>query len=102
MKKILLYGIGSFKNRGVEAIIKSTIDEMDNSYYISAATLYNSYNGNKYLDKIKKYIPHISSDSKIPDTYTNDKNKLKKISSLIDEIYLMEKKLLKQLLTLMD
>ena len=44
MKKVLLYGIGSFQNRGVEAIIKSTIDQMDESYEVKAATLYNYYN----------------------------------------------------------
>lgn len=87
MKKVLLYGIGSFQNRGVEAIIKSTIDQMDESYEIKAATLYNSYNSKKYSNKIKEYVPHISSNSKISDTYTNDRNKLKRIQKeLLEEI----------------
>ena len=86
MKKVLLYGIGSFQNRGVEAIIKSTIDQMDESYEIKAATLYNSYNSKKYSNKIKEYVPHISSNSKISDTYTNDRNKLKRIQKeLLEE-----------------
>lgn len=87
MKKVLLYGIGSFQNRGVEAIIKSTIDQMDESYEVKAATLYNYYNSKKYSNKIKEYVPHISSNSKISDTYTNDRNKLKRIQKeLLEEI----------------
>lgn len=87
MKKILLYGVGSFQNRGVEAIIKSTIDQIGKDYIIESATLYNSYNSKKYNDKIKKYLPHISSNSKISDTYTDDRKKLRKIEKcLLDEI----------------
>ena len=87
MKKVLLYGIGSFQNRGVEAIIKSTIDQIGEEYIIDAATLYNSYNEKKYNNKIKKYIPHISSNNKISDTYTDDRKKLRKIQKeLLEEI----------------
>lgn len=41
MKKILLYGIGSYKNRGVEAIVKSTIDQINKDYQLTVANLYN-------------------------------------------------------------
>lgn len=87
MKKILLYGIGSYKNRGVEAIVNSTINQMDKKYEITIANLYNSYNSKMYNNKVKKYIPHISANSKIEDTYTDDKNKLALIQkNLINEI----------------
>lgn len=58
-KKILLYGIGTYKNKGVEAIIQSTINQIDGKKYeISAATHDYIYNKNFYNNKIKKYIKH--------------------------------------------
>ena len=32
MKNLLLYGVGTFKNRGVEAIINSTLKELFNLF----------------------------------------------------------------------
>lgn len=79
MKRVLIYGIGTYKNRGVEAIIKSTISQMNNEYEVSVASLDNEYNSKKIKKEVKKYIPHISEESKIEDTYTNDKESLRKI-----------------------
>lgn len=87
MKKILMYGIGSYKNRGVEAIINSTLDQMDlKNCKVSVASL-DKDNEVKYLKEIKKYIPHISSKYKIEDTYIKDYQKLRTIQKeLISEI----------------
>lgn len=58
-KKILLYGIGTFKNRGVEAIIHSTLDQIDlKNYEVSAASHDYDYNKNFYPEQISKYIKH--------------------------------------------
>ena len=59
MKKILLYGIGSYKNRGVEAIVKSTIDQINKDYQLTVANLYNEENSKSHTDKISKYISHL-------------------------------------------
>jgi len=58
-KKILLYGIGTFKNKGVEAIIQSTIRQINlKEYEISAASHDYEYNKTFYNKEIKKYIKH--------------------------------------------
>ena len=57
-KKILLYGIGTFKNRGVEAIINSTLSMIDSKKYnVTLATYDFDYNKEKYKDiaKVKHY-----------------------------------------------
>ena len=42
-KNLLMYGIGSFKNHGCEAIVNGTINHLDKSKYsISLANLGNS------------------------------------------------------------
>lgn len=58
-KKILMYGLGTYKNRGVEAIVQSTLNQIDSTKYdVSAASHDFLYNKNKYTDRIKKYIKH--------------------------------------------
>ena len=87
MKKILLYGVGTYKNKGVEAIIKSTIDQIDNNYQVTVASLYNKENNKRYNDRISKYMPHISNNAKISDIYISDHNKLKNIQmEILEEI----------------
>ena len=57
-KKILIYGVSTYKNRGVEAIINSTLNQIDTSKYdISIASYDLSYNTKFYKDKVK-YIDH--------------------------------------------
>lgn len=59
MKKILLYGINSYKNRGVEAIVQSVLNQIDTkNNQISVACFDYDYNKNKYNEKVKKYINH--------------------------------------------
>lgn len=57
-KKILLYGVGTFKNKGVEAIINSTINQIDFSKFdVTVASHDNSYNSKFYskLNHVKHY-----------------------------------------------
>ena len=57
-KKILIYGVSTFKNRGVEAIINSTLGQIDTKDYdITLASYDLPYNSNKYTDKVK-YVDH--------------------------------------------
>lgn len=57
-RNILLYGVGTFKNRGVEAIIKSTIKQIDSCYDVYMASHDYDYNKNYYNEEIKKHIKH--------------------------------------------
>lgn len=65
-KKILLYGIGTFKNKGVEAIIQSTIRQINlKEYEISAASHDYEYNKSFYNKEIKKYIKHYKKGNEL-------------------------------------
>lgn len=65
-KKILLYGIGTFKNKGVEAIIQSTVKQIKSKdYEISAASHDINYNQNFYNKEIKKYIKHYKKSDEL-------------------------------------
>jgi len=55
-KKILLYGVGTYKNRGVEAIVDTTLKLLDGNDITIASYDYEN-NKNKYADKVK-YINH--------------------------------------------
>lgn len=62
MKKIVLYGVSTFKNRGVEAIVNSTIEQIDlNKYSVTAGSYDLDYNKEFYKDKIK-YVNHNKKD----------------------------------------
>lgn len=57
-KKILIYGVSTYKNRGVEAIVNSTLNQIDTSKYdISIASYDLPYNTKFYKDTVK-YIDH--------------------------------------------
>lgn len=53
MKKILLYGIGSLRNKGRETLVNSTINQIDNNVEILAATFDYEYGKSLYKDRIK-------------------------------------------------
>ena len=57
-KNILLYGVGTLKNKGVEAIISSTIKQIDSNFNIYMASHDYDFNKDYYNDKIKKHIKH--------------------------------------------
>ena len=55
--KILLYGVGTYKNRGIEAIVQSTINQIDKSKYdIEVATFDYENNKKKYTDIVYFFL----------------------------------------------
>lgn len=65
-KKILLYGVGTYKNRGVEAIIQSTLNQINTKNYdISIASHDLHHNQKYYLDKVTKYIKHYTKPNEL-------------------------------------
>ena len=66
-KKILIYGVSTYKNRGVEAIVNSTLNQIDSSKYdISIASYDLPYNTKFYKDKVK-YIDHYRINNLTPE-----------------------------------
>ena len=64
--KILLYGVGTYKNRGIEAIVQSTINQIDKSKYdIEVATFDYENNKKKYTDIVSKYINHYKKSEEL-------------------------------------
>jgi len=58
-KKLLMYGIGSFKNHGCEAIVNGTVNHLDKEKYsVSLACHDIDYNSKYYDGLIDKYIKH--------------------------------------------
>ena len=66
MKKILLYGIGSYKNRGVEAIVQTALNQIPNDEVIDIASYDIDYNKTKYTDKVNKYLNHRITYEELP------------------------------------
>ena len=64
-KSILLYGVGTLKNKGVEAIIKSTIKQVDSDYEIFMASHDYDYNKKYYNEKIKEHIKHYRKSNEL-------------------------------------
>lgn len=58
MKKILIYGIGSLQNRGCEALVNSTIAQIDPKVDIVAATFDYEHDKDMYKERIKCFIDH--------------------------------------------
>ena len=63
-KKILIYGIGSLQNRGCEALVNSTISQIDSDVELTAATFDYEHDKNMYRDRIKKIVNHYRQDEK--------------------------------------
>lgn len=76
MKKVLIYGVGTYKNRGIEAIVRTSLDLL-RDYEITIATFDKEYNQNFYSDKVK-YVNHrydvedLSAEEKELYNSTND------------------------------
>lgn len=64
MKKILIYGINSLKNRGCEALVNSTIYQIDKDVELTAATFDYDHDKEFYKDRIKKWVKHHKHDEK--------------------------------------
>ena len=77
-KRILLYGVGTFKNRGVEAIINSTLKEIDfNKYEVTIASHDYDYNKNLYTDI--KHIKHYYKSEELTKEEKKKENHFKEI-----------------------
>ena len=80
MKKILLYGVGTFKNHGVEAIVKSFTDQIDTrKYEINVATFDYLNNKKKFSNKVTKYIKHYKKTNELNTKEKALENKYKKM-----------------------
>ena len=85
MKKILIYGIGSLKNNGCEALVDSTINQIDNCEEIVAATFDYEHDKNIEKEKINRYINHHKHDENL--MTKEEKQELKEISKLPFDYY---------------
>lgn len=77
-KKILLYGVGTFKNRGVEAIINSTLKEIDfNNFEVTIASHDYDFNKNLYTDI--KHIKHYYKSEELSEEEKEEEKHFKEI-----------------------
>ena len=92
-KKILLYGIGTYKNRGVEAIVNSTLKQINKKdYEISVACYDYDYNKNKYLDTVDNYINHYKETIDFTEEELADLKKLEENNATHKETELYHQK----------
>lgn len=63
-KKILIYGIGSLQNKGCEALVNSTINQIPQDVEISLATFDYKHDKNFYNKHISKIVDHHRQDEK--------------------------------------
>lgn len=85
MKKILIYGIGSLKNNGCEALVDSTINQINDCEEIVAATFDYEHDKNIKKEKINRYINHHKHDDNL--MTKEEKQELKEISKLPFDYY---------------
>lgn len=70
MKKILLYGTSTYKNKGVEAIVQSTLNQINTEENeITVATYDIEHNSKYYNDKVSKYIKHYKDKKEFQKKY---------------------------------
>lgn len=68
MEKVLIYGIGSFKNHGCEAIVNATIKSIDKKkYFLGLACHDLKYNMKFYNNDINEYVLHSYSLNSLDD-----------------------------------
>lgn len=92
-KKILLYGIGTYKNRGVEAIVNSTLKQINKKDYdVSVACYDYEYNKDKYLDTIDHYINHYKETVDFTEEELAELKKLEENNATHKEIELYHQK----------
>ena len=92
-KKILLYGIGTYKNRGVEAIVNSTIKQIDkNKYNLSVACYDYDYNKDMYTNIVDKYINHYKETKDFTEEELQELNKLEENNATHKETELYHQK----------
>ena len=72
VKKILLYGIGSLQNKGCEALVNSTIAQINPNIDIVAATFDYEHDKNMYKDRINHFVNHHKQN---PEGFTEEEQK---------------------------
>lgn len=72
VKKILLYGIGSLQNRGCEALVNSTITQIDPKVEIVAASFDYDHDKDMYKDRIDYFVNHHKQN---PEEFTEEEQK---------------------------
>ena len=77
MSKILLYGLSSFKNKGCEAIVNTTLKQFNDTDEVTIATFDFEHDKNYFKGRVKKYIKH----------YENDESKFTEAETKLNEYY---------------
>lgn len=80
MKKVLIYGVGSLSNRGCEALVNSTIAQIDKNVSISLASFDFENDKKKVSDRVKKIVNHYRN--KESDFDDEMRNKIKEFDSM--------------------
>jgi len=99
-KKILLYGHGTFLNRGCEAIIKSTasnIKKLGEKNIVCVATFDYDNDKNQYCEIVDKYLDHNIKGRLNDQEIEEEKDLISKNASLVDQEKLYEKKVLAEI-----
>ncbi len=78
MSKILLYGISSYKNHGVEALAYSTISQISGDNDISMAVFDYEYNSQIFKDEVKYVHHYLNDESKMNE---KEKQEIERIKS---------------------
>lgn len=80
MKKILIYGVGPLSNRGCEALVNSTISQIDKNVSISLATFDYKNDKDNFDKRIKRVVNHhIDKESDFDD---EQRKKIKEFDSI--------------------
>ena len=97
MKKILLYGIGSYKNRGVEAIVQSALNQLPEDSIIDVASFDVDYNREKYKDQVNQYINHRTTYEELPQETQQIINEYAKDNNYFEIESIYQKEIMKEL-----
>lgn len=97
MKHILLYGIGSYKNRGVEAIVQSALNQLPKNTKIDVACYDVDYNKNIYQDQVNQYINHRVSYESLPLETRLEINEYAKDNNYFDIESIYQREVIKEL-----
>ncbi len=80
MKKVLIYGVGPLSNRGCEALVNSTISQIDKNVSISLATFDYKNDKDNFDKRIKRVVNHhIDKESDFDD---EQRKKIKEFDSI--------------------
>lgn len=77
MARILLYGLSTFKNKGCEAIVSTTLNQFNDNDEVTIATFDYDHDKSYFKNKVKKYVRH----------YENDESKFNEKETKLNEYY---------------